>query len=254
LRHDMPVNHWKDGTVLRGRIEDFHLSDICRLIANSRETGILHVEASEGTGAIFFACGFVRHARSSRVGSGFGRELVAQGTLAEDDLQRAVQICTVTGEPLEAALVAYGFALPGEVHAATLEQLKRTAIDLFSMARGRFEFEAGSHLPEGFPVAVPVEALLEAARRSLSVRRIEGYVPVRASAVGLDAVPADDAVFMSLADGQTTIKEIAARIGVDVVDALRSFYRLLTAGLVDVNSGSSEPEVIDLREERSLRR
>lgn len=250
----MAVNHWKGGIVLRGRIEDFHLTDICRLIANSHETGILHVEAPEGTGAIFFACGYVRHARSSRVGSGFGRDLVAQGALAEDDLQRAVQICTVTGEPLEAALVAYGFALPGEVHAATVEQLKRTAVDLFSIARGRFEFEAGGHLPEGFPVAVPVEALLEAARRSISVRRIEGYIPVRVSAVGLDAVPADDAVFMSLADGRTTIKEIAARIGVDVVDALRSFYRLLTAGLVDVNSGSSAPEVIDLREERSLRR
>jgi hypothetical protein len=42
---------------------------------------------------------------------------------------------------------------------------------------------------------------------------------------------------------------------VDVVDALRSFYRLLTAGLVDVAPAGEDPAVvIDLREERSLRR
>jgi len=242
------------GPVLRGRLEDFHLPDICRLIANSRETGVLHVDGTEGAGAIFFACGHVRHARSSRVGSGFGRDLVARGALSDDDLRRAVEICTVTGEPLDHALVAYGFVLPGDVHAVLLEQLKRTTIDLFSLARGRFEFEAGARLPEGFPVAVPVEALLETARRSLRVRRLEGFMPVRTSVIRLDSVPAGDAVFLSLADGGTSIKEIAARIGVDVVDALRSFYRLLTAGLVDVNSEDARPEVIDLREERSLRR
>jgi hypothetical protein len=79
-------------------------------------------------------------------------------------------------------------------------------------------------------------------------------VPVGTSTVRLESIPADDAVFLSLADGRTNIKEIAARIGVDVVDALRSFYRLLTAGLVDVTSKSADPEVIDLREARSLRR
>jgi hypothetical protein len=220
--------------MLRGRLEDFHLTDICRLIANSRETGALHVDADEGNGALFFACGHVRHARSSRVGSGFGLELVSQGALSEDDLQRAVQICTVTGEPLDHALVAYGFALAGEVHAALLEHLKRAAIDLFSLTRGRFEFEPGAHLPEGFPVAVPVEAVLETARRSLTLRRLETYIPVRTSTIALDVIPADDAVMMSLADGRTPIKEIAARLGVEVIDALRSFYRLLAAGLVDV--------------------
>ena len=240
--------------MFRGRLEDFHLTDICRLIANSRETGALHVDAPEGSGAMFFACGYVRHARSSRVGSGFGRKLVAQGALSEDDLQRAVQICTVTGEPLDHALVAYGFVLPGDVHEALLEHLKQAAIDLFSLTCGRFEFQTSAQLPEGFPVAVPVEGLLESARNSLRLRRLEAYVPVRTFAIALDAVQADDAVLMSLADGRTSIKEIAARIGVDVVDALRSFYRLLTAGLVDVVSESAEPKVIDLREERSLRR
>jgi hypothetical protein len=151
-------------------------------------------------------------------------------------------------------LVAYGFVLPGEVQAALRERLRGTAIDLFSFTRGRFEFEAGAQLPDGFPVAVPVEALLDTARRSLRVRRLEGLVPVGTSTVRLESIPADDAVFLSLADGRTNIKEIAARIGVDVVDALRSFYRLLTAGLVDVTSKSADPEVIDLREARSLRR
>ena len=240
--------------MLRGRLEDFHLTDICRLIANSRETGVLHVEGTEGTGAIFFAGGHVRHARSSRVGGGFGRDLVARGALSDDDLRRTVQICAVTGEPLDHALVAYGFVLSGDVHAVLLERLMRTAIDLFSLTRGRFEFEAGVRLPDGLPVAVPLEALLDAARRSMSVRRLEGLMPVgtSASAVGLDSVPADHAVFLSLADGRTSIKEIAARIGVDVVDALRSFSRLLTVGLVDVGSEDARPEVIDLRPERSF--
>jgi hypothetical protein len=240
--------------MLRGRLEDLHLTDICRLIANSRETGALQVEADEGNGALFFACGHVRHARSSRVGSGFGRELVSQGVLSEDDLQRAVQICTVTGERLDHALVAYGFVVAGEVHAALLEQLKRAAIDLFSLTRGRFEFDPGAQLPEGLPVAVPVEAVLETARRSLTLRRLETYIPVRTSTIALDVIPAADAVMMSLADGRTPIKQIAARLGVEVIDALRSFYRLLAAGLVDVASHSADPEVIDLREERSLRR
>ena len=240
--------------MLRGRLEDFHLTDICRLIANSRETGALDVDAPEGDGAMFFACGHVRHARSSRVGNGFGRELVSQGALSEDDLQRAVQICTVTGEPLDHALVAYGFVLAGDVHAALLEHLKRAAIDLFSLTCGRFEFQPSTQLPEGFPVAVPVEALLETARLSIRLRRLETYIPVRTSTIASDVIPADDAVLMSLADGRTSIKEIAARIGVDVVDALRSFHRLLTAGLIDVTCETRDPEVIDLREERSLRR
>jgi hypothetical protein len=88
----------------------------------------------------------------------------------------------------------------------------------------------------------------------LRLRRLENYIPVRTSTIALDVIPADDAVMMSLADGHTPIKEIAARIGVEVVDALRSFYRLLTAGLVDVAPHAADPEVIDLREERSLRR
>jgi hypothetical protein len=250
--------------VLRGRLEDFHLTDICRLIANARETGVLHVDATEATGDMFFASGHLRHARSS-IGSGFGRDLVERGSLSEDDLRRAVQICTVTGEPLDHALVAYGFALPGEVHEALLEQLKRAAIDLLSLTRGRFEFHTGAQVPEDSTVAVPVEAVLDAARLTVRVRRLETYIPVRTSAIGLDSVPAADAVFMSLADGRTTIKEIAARIGVDVVDALRSFCRLLTAGLVDVAPAGGDPAVvidlredpaviIDLREERSPRR
>lgn len=239
--------------MLRGRLEDFHLGDICRLIANARETGALFVDAPEGTGALFFACGHVRHARSSRMGGGFARDLVSRGTLADDDLRRAVQICTVTGEPLDHALVAYGLVPAAEVQSALVDQMKAAALDLLSLSRGRFEFEPGAHLPEGFPVAVPVEGLLEAAHRSARVRRLESYVPVRTEAIALDVMPAHDAVLMSLADGRTSIKEMATHIGVDVVDALRSFYRLLTAGLLDVVGAEATDHVIDLTEERTLR-
>jgi Domain of unknown function (DUF4388) len=234
--------------VLRGRLEDFRLTDICRLIANARETGTMYVEGPLGEGAIYFTSGHVCHARSSRVTNGFGRTLVDRGALSADDLLRSVEICTVTGESLEQALVTYGFVVPDELRSAVLDQLEQVALDLFSFPSGRFEFASGIELPTTYPVAVPVDALIERAERAVSVRRLGSRVPVRTDAILLDPESPTDALLLSLVDGRTTIKDIAASLGVDILDALRSFYRLLTAGLVDVAPSST---VIDLSERRA---
>jgi hypothetical protein len=237
--------------MLRGRLEDFEVTDICRLIANARETGALHLEGPLGEGAIYFTSGHVCHARSSRVTNGFGRALVSQGALSGDDLLRAVEICTVTGETLEQALISYGFVLPDDLHAALLDQLEQVALDLFSFPNGRFYFAPGEALATANSLTVPVDGLIAKVDRAASVLRLGACIPIRTDAVVLDHDSPTDGVLLSLMDGATSIRDIAATLGVDVLDALRSFYRLLTAGLVDVSPSGSELVTVDLREGRA---
>jgi hypothetical protein len=238
--------------MLRGRLEEFHLTDICRLIANARETGCLQIEGPLGEGAIYFSGGHISHARSSRVTNAFGRALVSRGVLSGDDLLSAVEICTVTGEPLEVALVSYGFVVQDEVQEAVLEQLEQVVLDLFSYPSGRFDFDAGAEFPQISGVSVPVDALIEKVERTASVQRLGACIPVRGDTVVLDLPFATDAVFFSLIDGKSSINEIAATLGIDLLDALRSFYRLITDGLVDVVASDETVRSIDLRTRRAF--
>jgi hypothetical protein len=243
--------------MLKGQLEELALLDMCRLVRNARETGILSVTAPGRSGLIYFVDGDIRYARSSRVPVGFARDLVVRGALSEDQLKRLIELCARSGEAIEEALVEHGLVSRHAVEKALLREMLAAGLDLLRWREGSFEFERDGEIQSALPARLTVDLFVEKARYIAALERLEDAIPRLARptlAPGDDdrripALKVYEWQLLALIDGRRTVAEIARKLRLSVLTVLEALLYLLREDLVGLQSKVPSEPVIDLRDE-----
>jgi len=184
---------------LQGNIDSFSVADVLRLLGSSAKSGRLIVNGDRGTGSLWLHDGLV-------VGGGTTRVVAAGG--------------------------------PDEIAAVTF--------DLMRFVAGSFIFEAGIDCPDP-QAAVPVEPLLAEVDLAMTEwGEITAVVPSIETTVALAArlqqgeVSFDqrlwDGVWAAGAGGSTTVEQIAARLDLTELPALRLVRDLVQLGVLELTA------------------
>jgi hypothetical protein len=236
--------------LLKGRLEELSLLDMCRLVRNAGETGVLTVRGDGGSGLIYFASGRIRHARSSRVPVGFARDLVVRGQLSEDQLRRVTELCAKSGEPIEKALVSHGLVSKDAVDTALRREALAAALDLLRWDSGSFEFDQGTRLEGAHPASLEVDELVSKAQYLDAIDGLEKSV-VRVARLSAASGSGDRAPalrphqwhVLALVDGRRTVLQIVQEARVNLLTVAEALLGLLEVGVVSLE----KPRRIDLR-------
>jgi hypothetical protein len=239
--------------VLKGALDDFALTDIFRLISLAKKTGRLEVFRQAGRGAVFFNEGDVYYAESSLVREPLGQKLIRAGALTEGQLRRALDQHAATGHRLGRVLLSSGWVSDKDLEDAVRGQTEDAVFDLLRWEVGEFRWDTGEFVDVEVRVAVSVENLImEASRRLDEMDIITRKIPSIDAVMAMAAKPPEGAVeinitpdewrLLVLVDGSRSVGAIAATVGVDDFDAMKTVFGLLSAGLVEVVSTGLEEQ------------
>jgi uncharacterized protein DUF4388 len=166
---------------LSGNLSDFALSDILQILALSRKTGTLLLEADDLSGKVVIEDGRITHA-SLIPGETFADRLLKERRVGEEDLR----VLTRIGEgersvwPIDALVVESGMMGRGELSTIAKRHIEATVEQLVRLPKGRFWIELNKvvlepssteiRLIEGVEVG---EVLLGAAKRADEAKRCD---------------------------------------------------------------------------------
>lgn len=202
---------------LDGRLRDLGLAEVLQLLALSRKSGVLHLEAA------------------------------LQGRQAAVQFQQ--------GSVVNAALWSAHDA-SGALRARTADEardVEAVMLDLLLWRDGAFRFSpADEHAPTGAAIRLAIEPLLmEAAQRAEVWSRIEDRVPHSRVVPAFVDVEPQQLPLLRLApaqweiltrvDGQRDLLMLAASLGRDLVDVAEQVHGLIGAGLLALRDGPVAP-------------
>ena len=234
--------------MLKGTLDDFTLPDIFRLLSQSKKTGSLEVERSAGRGEVYFNEGDVYFAESSISKELLGQKLVKAGVLTSGQLMKALDEQAKSGGRLGDVLLSSGLVFEEQLEAALSAQIEDAVFDLLRWELGEFTWTASRSIEPEVSLSVSVENLvMEAARRLDELDIIKRKIPSELTVLNMASAPPEGAVeinitpdewrVMVLVNGSRTVQEIAESVGLDVFQAMRTLYGLVSAGLIEVPEG-----------------
>lgn len=240
---------------LQGRLGDFTLADVFRLVALSGKTGVLQIESGEHHGSVWFRRGEVFFARSDRQRALLGERLVAADCITPAQLNQALEILigdARQGRRLGEILVDEGMISRETLEGFVQEQIQDTVYDLFSWHTGEFEFDplVAPPVAEDIGLTVSVENLIMEAQRRM---KEDAATSAATIAYRLSPVPGSGSVDISLtpdewrmlvlSDGNRSVADIAEATGFDVADVSSALRGLFAAGLLEL--ASTGADVVD---------
>ena len=231
--------------MLKGTLDDFTLPDVFRLMSFSRKTGRLDITRRAGQGKVFFRDGEVYFAETSISREALGQKLIRAKLLTEGQLNRALDQNATTGARVGEILVDQGLLTVEQIEGTVRLQIEDAVFDLLRWELGDFIWNPGVEVePEVF-ISVSVENLImEAARRLDELEVIKRKIPSLGTILVMAPTPPEGAVeinitpdewrILVLVDGTRSVGDIANTFGLDEFSAMRTFYGLVSAGLVEV--------------------
>jgi hypothetical protein len=182
-----------------------------------------------------------------------GQKLIRAGALTEGQLRRSLDQHATTGLRLGRVLVSAGWVSDKDLEDAVRGQTEDAVFDLLRWEVGEFRWDSGERVDAEVTVAVSVENLImEASRRLDEMDIINRKIPSVDAVLAMAAKPPEGAVEINitpdewrvlvLIDGSRSVGAIAATVGIDDFDAMKTFFGLLSAGLVEVVTTGLEEE------------
>lgn len=235
---------------LVGSLEVFALPDVFRLLSHNKVTGALKVARESGDGVIYFRQGEVYFAFSSLTREFLGQRLVNAKLITQGQLLRILdEQKKSANKRLGDLLVERGILSPELLDTFIKEQIQDAIFNLLQWDMGTFAFELDEVSPQEIGLSVSVENLLmESSRRLEEWEVIQRKIPSLDVVVRMSPTPPEDAMeinikpeewtLLVLADGVRTVRDIAAATERSEFEACKIIYGLVTAGLLDVSSGS----------------
>lgn len=231
--------------MLKGTLDDFTLPDIIRLLSQAKKTGSLEVERSAGRGTVYFREGDVYFAESSLSKELLGQKLVKSGVITSNQLMKALDEQASAGGRLGGVLLSSGLVFEDQLETAVRSQIEDAVFDLLRWELGEFSWSAGAAVAPEVSLSVSVENLImEASRRLDELEVIKRKIPSEHTVLNMAPTPPEGAVeinitpdewrVMVLVNGSRSVLEIAETVGLDVFQAMRTLYGLVSAGLVEV--------------------
>ncbi|GBD85559.1 hypothetical protein BMS3Abin02_01968 [bacterium BMS3Abin02] len=228
---------------LKGTFDSFPLPDVLRLVAASKETGLLQVDSPTLGGRIFVVDGQITYA-TTRSDDQLIDDLARMEHISEEEREaierRAVQLEDVLSSRAAVLGIFFGY------------QVTEVLVRLLTLVDGSFSFDVGVMTKHQTAYRVDVEAALEAAAvRSAEWEKIHKIIPgvdtsFRMAPVIDDEITIDPnrwAILAALATARTP-REIAVALKIFEFDAAKRLAELATSGLIVVEERRSEPVVI----------
>jgi len=243
---------------IEGPLRELGVHDVFQLLDLTRKTGSLRVRSAlrANDGVVHFLNGRVVGATMRDDSHKLGHMLVQAGRVTDGELRAALEIRASLNEAKRVGeiLVSMGAISQRELERQVRRQIEAVVFELLSWSEGYFSFEEGTP-----PVAVPeagggltAEALLmEAARRIDEWARMADRVPSADVVPALFEADGDNTAALDLrphewqvlaaVDGATSVRSIAAAVGLNEFEAARVIYGLLSTGVVTIMSPAAQP-------------
>src|SRR3954447_25677585 len=232
---------------LKGDLTTTALSVLLTELATEALSGCLHVIDSDGEEAlVYLRTGLIYSVSAPGRRPSLGARLVSSGALAPEALAEALeaQRNELQGWRLGELLVHLGFVEQPVVEAFVIEQVRDSMSDLMRWTVGRWRFRKNEKAREDVAPSMPVDELLaEVAWRHTQWREIAptvhgpGAVPVLSSRAPASADITLDTDAWSLlckVDNERALAELARECGYTLYEAGQIVFRLVQAGLLDV--------------------
>ena len=243
---------------IEGPLRELGVHDVFQLLDLTRKTGSLSVRSAlrDNDGVVHFLNGRVVGATMRDDNHKLGHMLVQAGRVTDEELRAALEIRASLNEQKRVGevLVSMGVISQRELERQVRRQIEAVVFELLSWSEGYFSFEEGTP-----PVAMPdagggltAEALLmEAARRIDEWARMADRVPSADVVPALFEADGDNTAALDLrphewqvlaaVDGATSVRAIAAGVGLNEFDAARVIYGLVSTGIVTVMRAPAKP-------------
>lgn len=234
---------------IEGPLRELGVHDVFQLLDLTRKTGALRVRSAlrDNDGVVQFLNGRVVGASMRNETHRLGHMLVQAGRITDVELSQALVLQSQSGERrrLGEILLSLGAISPRELNRQVRRQIESVIFELLSWSEGYFTFE------EGTPDVVITDAtgglaaealLMEAARRIDEWARMSDRIPHADVVPALSDPDTDHAASLDLrphewqvlsaVDGNTSVRSIAAAVGLNEFEAARVVYGLLATGVV----------------------
>jgi hypothetical protein len=233
---------------IEGPLQDIGIHDVFQLLDLARKSGCLRVHSAVrgSEGHVYFKSGAVVRATTRDNPHSLGVLLLKAGKLSEEQLREATTAQELGDtRKLGEILVAQGAVTRRDVERSMRLQIERVVFELFSWKEGTFSFTDGGvgDMDADAAIRVSTESLLmEGARRidewsRMADRLPDALVVPRLAALGEAPEPAIDLrpgewEVLTMIDGDRSVREIAALLGVSEFDVAKTVYGMISTGLV----------------------
>lgn len=229
------------GGAVAGSLADRPLSDVLRSLAQTRETGILHLSGSYASivclrdGGVYLA-----HAET---GPSLRQVVVATGVVSEGRWDRSVEASRQGGHLID-ALLEVGEASPDRLKRALYDHTVNTLFELLVPNANHYRFgpgevhQLGTHFPFGVDDVLNAAGARLAAFREIArlvpstdvVTRVVPRLPEGAAPLTVSAV---EWQVLAAVDGRATVAEIIAAVGQSAFTVFSALHRLLQVGALE---------------------
>jgi tetratricopeptide (TPR) repeat protein len=256
---------------LKGRLEDFKLSDTLIGIQLTETSGILRVEQGKTVRKIHIKEGDIVFASSNQKSEHLGEMLVREGKITPEQLLIMKEEIEGTNERLGRVLVRRSVLDPENVRNYVKKQTEEIILSLLAFEEGTFFFDEMPSLPEDELITLKLSAaslIYAGTKRIDDINRIMKEVHSLESVVSFSSDPLDlfqslqldmssQKVLSCLSD-HASIKDIIKLTGMDQDEVLKTVYALLNTRIIEVGNidhpkdDLPEEEVKEIFEEQKI--
>jgi hypothetical protein len=223
---------------LTGTLESIPLPEVLRMLARSRKSGCLRVDAGGLQGKVYMSDGWLSYATTRR-DQDLRADLLSAGMVDEAGWKHVERRERGIGE-----ILTEGYARDDLTHFIT-EQITDVLFRLSRPGHGTFDFgeDVGPHYPTEQQINIEV-CLDEAEKRIAQWRMIEEVIPGvnfrlrMVQKLPEDArevtITADTWRLLSALNGQGTVEEVAARLGATDFQIAQVMAQMVRQGLLEV--------------------
>src|SRR5579862_419444 len=237
---------------LKGNLAVVNLADVFQMLSRGKSTGLLRVQAPEGTRFIELQDGFISLAGRATQYIQLGDLLLARKAINDDSLNTALKIHKENGMVLGQVLIEMNYVNKNALEDALRFLTEEEICDLFTLREGDFDFLANASLdtkiaPGGGAVRLKIDPdslLLEAARRADEWHDIEQRITTqsllfRMTEDGMrvyrdaDSISDEGRVIMRLLQANHTVEGIVQKSCLGRLNTNRMILELWDAQLVE---------------------
>ncbi|KAA0234953.1 MAG: hypothetical protein JJLCMIEE_01305 [Acidimicrobiales bacterium] len=228
---------------LQGTLEDLAIPELLRLLCNSRQTGVLHLDGGTG-GRVVLDNGRITVA-TSETGPSLRQVLVGSGVTTDEGFTAASANFERGESSLAEGLVRFGGADLARMRHVLYEHTISSVFEMMLPSRDSFHFQPGESHPAGERFRFSVEQVIADAERRLeawteiaesipSVTIVMQMRPLLPPELPTVTISPEEWSVLAALDGRRSIADLVLHLGMSAFAVCDLLHRLLMRGIVEV--------------------
>jgi len=241
----LPIDRYGATMPIKGNLETFYMSSLLQMLNYDRKTGKLSIKNESNEVQIFLHEGDIVFATETQKANRLGELLKNSGIISQQVLDRSLALSRKHSHGLGKTLVKEGYISLERLNAFLLKQAENTVYNVFLWETGEFEYHdmdlnlkgvVGNKLDT-------MNILLEASRRIDEVEILKKQIPseeallkIAGNTEGNEEIKlnADEWRFLSMIDGNSTVRQVFDRSGFDDFTGYKILNSLISSARVEI--------------------